>query len=217
MRYNPAIDSQLKVDLNFISGADRGQVMLLPAMGEDYAATEAAVRAIDVFVDCLDMLALGFERPILTLTGRPAYDPRDMLRRYIYGYLDGLRSSRRLERACYINLEPIWLLRKRALDFKTIADFRRDNGCGSSAPVAPSCNSAARPACSPAHRDDRRHQGARRRQPKLLSPSSDTTSHGLPRSSDARNSSRSWHERGQPNMPRAPIAKQGRAISFHTA
>ena len=129
--YSRTINSRSETGLvNFISGADRGQAMLLPSMVEDYIATDAAVRVIDAFVDSLDVLALGFDRPTPAPTGRPGYDPRDMLRLYIYGYLNALRSSRRLERGCHINVELMWLLRKRAPDFKTIADFRRDNHCG---------------------------------------------------------------------------------------
>jgi transposase len=114
----------------FIAGADRDQPMLLPALVDDYIAPDAAVRVIDAFVASLDMHQLGFGRPRPALTGRPGYDPRGLLKLYIYGYLNGLRSSRRLENACRINLEVIWLLRKLAPDFKTIADFRRDNHCG---------------------------------------------------------------------------------------
>ena len=114
----------------FIAGADRDQPMLLPALVDDYITADAAVRVIDAFVASLDMHALGFGRPRPALTGRPGYDPRGLLKLYIYGYLNGLRSSRRLEKACTINLEVIWLLRKLAPDFKTIADFRRDNHCG---------------------------------------------------------------------------------------
>jgi len=91
---------------------------------------DAAVRVIDAFVASLDMHELGFGRRRTALTGRPGYDPRALLKLYIYGYLNGLRSSRRLEKACSINLEVIWLLRKLAPDFKTIADFRHDNHCG---------------------------------------------------------------------------------------
>ena len=116
--------------MNFITGADRDQPMLLPAMVEDYVDATAAVRVIDAFVDALNIAVLGFERSRPAATGRPGYDPRDMLRLYIYGYLNGLRSSRRLERACLINLELLWLMRTRAPDYKTIADFRRDNGTG---------------------------------------------------------------------------------------
>lgn len=104
--------------------------MLLPAMVDDYIVADAAVRVIEAFVASLELHKLGFDRARPAATGRPAYDPGDMLRLYIYGYLHGLRSSRRLEKACHINLELIWLLRKLAPDFTTIADFRRDNNTG---------------------------------------------------------------------------------------
>lgn len=111
----------------FIAGADRLQPMLLPAMIDDYVAADAPVRVINAFVDSLDLLKLGFERARPAETGRPGYDPGDLLKLYIYGYLSNLRSSRRLEKACLINLELCWLLRTLRPDFKTIADFRRDN------------------------------------------------------------------------------------------
>ncbi len=85
------------------------------------------VRFIDAFVTSLDLKALGFERAIASETGRPAYDPGDLLRLYIYGYLNRLRSSRKLERETRRNVELMWLMRKLTPDFKTIADFRRDN------------------------------------------------------------------------------------------
>lgn len=101
---------------------------LLPAAIEDYVAADAPVRVIDAFVDGLDIAGLGFGRSAPAATGRPAYDPRDLLKLYVYGYLNEVRSSRRLERECSRNVEVMWLLRRLAPDFKTIADFRRDNG-----------------------------------------------------------------------------------------
>ena len=89
---------------------------------------DAPVRVIDAFVDGLDVSGLGFGRSAPAATGRPAYDPRDLLKLYIYGYLNEVRSSRRLERECSRNVEVMWLLGRLAPDFKTIADFRRDNG-----------------------------------------------------------------------------------------
>ena len=88
----------------FITGAERDQSMLLPAMVDDYIVADAAVRVIEAFVASLELHKLGFEHARPAATGRPAYDPGDMLRLYIYGYLTGLRSSRRLEKACHINL-----------------------------------------------------------------------------------------------------------------
>ncbi|MER9544285.1 IS1182 family transposase [Mesorhizobium sp. M0437] len=114
--------------MRYIAGEDRGQAALLPATIDDYVATDAPVRVIDAFVDELDMVGLGFGRAVPASTGRPAYDPRDLLRLYVYGYFNEVRSSRRLERECRRNVEAMWLLRRLAPDFKTIADFRRDNG-----------------------------------------------------------------------------------------
>ena len=94
----------------------------------DYVAADAPVRVIDAFVDGLDVKGLGFGRSVPAVTGRPPYDPRDLLKLYLYGYLNEVRSSRRLERECSRNVEVMWLLRRLAPDFKTIADFRRDNG-----------------------------------------------------------------------------------------
>lgn len=113
-----------------IIAADRDEPMLLPAMVQDYIGADAAVRVIDAFVASLDLHSLGFERARASLTGRPGYEPGALLRLYIYGYVNQVRSSRRLEKACRINLEVIWLLRRLTPDFKTIADFRRDNHPG---------------------------------------------------------------------------------------
>jgi transposase len=99
---------------------------LLPAAIEDYVAADAPVRVIDAFVDWLDVKGLGFGRSVPAVTGRPPYD-RDLLKLYLYGYLNEVRSSRRLERECSRNVEVMWLVRRLAPDFKTIADFRRDN------------------------------------------------------------------------------------------
>lgn len=114
--------------MSYIRGEDRGQAALLPAAIEDYVAADAPVRVIDAFVDGLDVSGLGFGRSVPAATGRPPYDPRDLLKLYVYGYLNEVRSSRRLERECSRNVELMWLLRRLAPDFKTIADFRRDNG-----------------------------------------------------------------------------------------
>jgi transposase len=114
--------------MSYVRGDDRGQAALLPAMIDDYVAADAPVRVIDAFVAGLDIVALGFGRAVPAPTGRPPYDPRDLLRLYIWGYFNEVRSSRRLERECRRNVEAMWLLRRLAPDFKTIADFRRDNG-----------------------------------------------------------------------------------------
>jgi transposase len=114
--------------MSYVRGEDRGQAALLPAAIEDYVAGDAPVRVIDAFVDGLDVRWLGFGRSMPAVTGRPPYDPRDLLKLYVYGYLNEVRSSRRLERECSRNVEVMWLVRRLAPDFKTIADFRRDNG-----------------------------------------------------------------------------------------
>jgi transposase len=110
-----------------ISGEDRSQLLLLPDAVDDYVGPDNPVRFIDAFVDGLDLEAAGFQRVQPTDKGRPGYDPADLLKLYIYGYLNRIRSSRRLEVETHRNLEVIWLLRQLKPDFKTIADFRRDN------------------------------------------------------------------------------------------
>lgn len=102
-------------------------MFLLPESVDDYVGVDNPVRFIDVFVDELDLAAAGFVRVEPKATGRPGYAPADLLKLYIYGYLNRVRSSRRLEMECHRNIEVIWLLRGLKPDFKTIADFRRDN------------------------------------------------------------------------------------------
>lgn len=114
--------------MGYVTGDDRRQPCFLPPVIDDYIEPDAPVRVIDVFVDGLDFRALDFERATPASTGRPGYDPRDLLKLYIYGYLNEVRSSRRLERECKRNIEVMWLVRRLAPDHKTIADFRRDNG-----------------------------------------------------------------------------------------
>ena len=116
--------------MNYIAGSDRAEVLLLPEALEDYLAPENPVRFIDAFVGQLDLAKAGFRNAQLNETGRPPYDPGDLLRLYLYGYLNRVRSSRGLEREAARNLEVIWLLRKLRPDFKTIADFRKDNAPG---------------------------------------------------------------------------------------
>jgi transposase len=115
--------------MNWIQGSDRHQDSILPPRIEDYVAPNNPVRFIDAFVDQLDLRALGFIFPKENLQnrGRPAYQPSDLLKLYLYGYLHLIRASRRLQRECARNLEVIWLLRELKPDFKTIADFRKDN------------------------------------------------------------------------------------------
>ncbi len=112
----------------FIDGEDRMQQTLLPNSLEDYVTEENPVRVIDVFIDELDLAALGFAGMTPAATGRPAYHPSTLLKIYLYGYLNRLQSSRRLERETQRNVELMWLTGRLSPDFKTIADFRRDNG-----------------------------------------------------------------------------------------
>jgi transposase len=113
--------------MSYVAGVDRGQASLLPASLEDYIKADSPARVIDAFVAGLDVVELGFDRAVPASTGRPPYDPRDLLKLYIYGYFNEVRSSRRLERECRRNVEAMWLLHRLAPDFKTIADFRRAN------------------------------------------------------------------------------------------
>jgi transposase len=112
----------------FIEGEDRTQITLLPESLDDYVAEDNPVRVVEVFVDQLDLRALGFEGVIPAATGRPSYHPSALLKIYLYGYLNRIQSSRRLERETQRNVELMWLTGRLAPDFKTIADFRRDNG-----------------------------------------------------------------------------------------
>src|SRR6266536_5520932 len=112
----------------FIEGEDRMQQTLLPHCLEDYVGEENPVRVVEVFIEELDLAALGFSGMTPAATGRPAYHPSTLLKIYLYGYLNRLQSSRRLEREARRNIELMWLVGRLAPDFKTIADFRRDNG-----------------------------------------------------------------------------------------
>jgi transposase len=114
----------------FIEGEDRSQVTLLPECLDDYIAEDNPVRVVDAYVEELDLPELGFEGAEPAVTGRPAYHPAVLLKIYIYGYLNRIQSSRRLEREAQRNIELMWLTGRLAPDFKTIADFRRDNGVG---------------------------------------------------------------------------------------
>ena len=111
----------------FIEGEDRFQTTMFPERLDDYVDEDSAVRVIDVFIDRLDVSGLGF-RTEPNDTGRPAYHPKTMLKLYVYGYLNRVQSSRRLEREAGRNVELMWLIGRLAPDFKTIADFRKDNG-----------------------------------------------------------------------------------------
>src|SRR4030088_2227391 len=125
VRLSPRLGVPMK---RFIEGEDRSQSTLFPEYLDDYIAEDNPVRVIDVFVDELDLMALGFEGMQPEVTGRPGYHPASLLKIYIYGYLNRIQSSRRLERETQRNVELIWLTGRLMPDFKTIADFRKDNG-----------------------------------------------------------------------------------------
>ncbi len=112
----------------FVEGEDRRQGVLLPEYLEDYVTEDNPVRVIEVFIEELDLASLGFARMTPAATGRPPYHPASLLKIYLYGYLNRIQSSRRLEREAGRNIELMWLTQRLAPDFKTIADFRRDNG-----------------------------------------------------------------------------------------
>jgi transposase len=124
----------------FVEGVDRGQSTLFPAVLDDYVGEDNPVRAIDVFVDGLDLAKLGFDGVQPLAMGRPAYHLATQLKIYIYGYLNRVQSSRRLVRKCQRNVELVWLTGRLIPDFKTIADFRKDT-------VRQSAKSAARSFC----------------------------------------------------------------------
>jgi transposase len=112
----------------FVEGVDRGQATLLPEYLEDWICEDNPVRAVDVFVDELDLAELGFGGVDLDATGRPSYNPLVLLKLYIYGYLNRVQSRRRLEREARRNIEVMWLIGRLAPDHKTIADFRGITG-----------------------------------------------------------------------------------------
>ena len=113
--------------MNFINGEERNQIILMPESIDDYVDDNNSVRVIDAYINSLDLAELGFVRSQPNDTGRPMYAPKDLLKLYLYGYINRVRSSRRLETETKRNLEVIWLLRKLSPDHKTIARFRRDN------------------------------------------------------------------------------------------
>ena len=112
----------------FVAGIDRGQSTLLPECLDDFIDDSNPVRVIDIFVDALNLSELGFDGVEPAATGRPSYHPSILLKLYIYGYLNRVQSSRRLEREAGRNVEAMWLLGRLVPDHKTIADFRKDNG-----------------------------------------------------------------------------------------
>lgn len=113
-----------------IQGQDRSQVTLFPEALDDFVTENNPIKVIDAFVDQLDLHSLGFLRTKAKSTGRPGYHPATLLKLYIYGYLNRIQSSRRLEREAHRNVELMWLIERLTPDFKTIADFRKDNGKG---------------------------------------------------------------------------------------
>jgi transposase len=112
----------------FVEGADRSQLTLLPECLEDWVDEDNSVHVIDTFVEALDLHRMGFDGVVAKETGRPSYHPSTLLKLYIYGYLNRVQSSRRLEREAARNIEVMWLIGRLVPDHKTIADFRKDNG-----------------------------------------------------------------------------------------
>jgi transposase len=112
----------------FVEGQDRAQLMLLPECLDDFVGEDNPVRVVDAFIEELDLALLGFAGVVPEATGRPSYHPATLLKIYLYGYLNQVQSSRRLEREAQRNIELMWLVGRLAPDFKTIADFRKDNG-----------------------------------------------------------------------------------------
>lgn len=113
--------------MKHIEGLNRDQMTLFPDALDDYISRESPVRFIDAFLDALDLAQIGFTHATLQETGRPPYHPGDLLKLYLYGYLNRIRSSRQLERESHRNVEVMWLIKRLTPDFKTIADFRRNN------------------------------------------------------------------------------------------
>ena len=111
----------------FISGQDRNQIILFPEKLDDLIAYDSEVRIIDKFVDTLDLKAMGFKRVVPNNKGTNSFNPKDLLKLYLYGYRNKVRSSRKLESLCKINIEVRWLLRGLEPDFRTISDFRKEN------------------------------------------------------------------------------------------
>jgi transposase len=110
-----------------VNGTNRDQTVLFPDTIDKYVDKENPVRFIDAFIDILNLEKLGFKHSVLADTGRPSYNPSDLLKLYVYGYLNQVRSSRKLENECHRNVEVMWLMKKLSPDHKTIADFRKDN------------------------------------------------------------------------------------------
>ncbi|HEY5583084.1 MAG TPA: transposase [Ruminiclostridium sp.] len=113
--------------MGYIVGQNRGQVMAFPEIIDEYISGNNPVRVIDVFIENLDLEKAALTKPTPFREGRPAYNPKDLLKIYIYGYFNKIRSSRKLMIECRRNIELMWLLKKLTPDFRTIADFRKDN------------------------------------------------------------------------------------------
>lgn len=113
--------------MGYIEGENRNQIMLFPESIDDYIGDNSPVRVIDEYIEQVDIAGLGFKKAVPSYIGRPSYHPKDLIKLYLYGYLNRVRSSRRLEHEAMRNIEVIWLLKKLKPDFKTIADFRKDN------------------------------------------------------------------------------------------
>ena len=127
MERNLYAGGESESSLNLRTGWDRSQTLLSPERLEDYLGPEPPVRFLDAFVGSPDLHALRFAKARCANTGRPPYDPAALLKLYLYGYRHQVRSSRMLEAECHCNVEVLWLLGKLTPDFKTIADFRKDN------------------------------------------------------------------------------------------
>jgi transposase len=110
-----------------VTGTNRNQKVLFPDTIDQYVDKENPVRFIDAFVDSLNLVKLGFKHLVPAEIGRPSYNPSDLLKLYIYGYLNHVRSSRKLEKECHRKVKVMWLMKKLAPDHKTIADFMKDN------------------------------------------------------------------------------------------
>ncbi len=113
--------------MKYIKGQDKSQMNLFPNYIEDYVREDNPVRVIEAFVESLDLTVAGFIRTIPKETGRPSYYPKDLLKLYVYGYFNKIRSSQKLMAECTRNVELFYLLRKLTPDFRTISDFRKDN------------------------------------------------------------------------------------------
>lgn len=123
--------------MGFVQGESRSQGALFPVALEELIPEEHVVRVIDLWVDQVDVARLGFAKAQPKGTGRPPYDPADLLKLYLYGYLNQIRSSRKLERESHRNIEVLWLLKRLTPDFKSIANFRRENGRAFRQPAGP--------------------------------------------------------------------------------